>query len=105
MSKDECGSLIRTLDEKLFKISEEQTLETFIERLAFIEENKDLKSHEFTIFITWAGFAAKNSNKESFGNYSYIKQNYGSNIKVFLLNLDINESWNWTKEQKELLKL
>ena len=105
LNKDECGSLIRTLHEHLFKIDKNETFESFLENVDFVGKNQDFKNQDFIVFITWASFADKNSNKESFSNYYYIKKNYAGNVKVFLLNLDINESWSLTKEQKEILKL
>ncbi|GEM_PF-1916316 len=105
LDKEECNSLIRTFDHKLFRTDETETLESFIKEIEFIDKDQEFKDKEFVVFITWANFAHKNSNEESFDNFSYIKKKYGNNVRVFLLNLDVNTSWNLTEKQKQLLKL
>lgn len=105
LDKDECGSLIRTFDEHLFNVDQNDKLESFLDKIDFLDKNQELTNYDFIVFITWADFAHRLSNKESFDNYAYIKKNYGNKVKVFLLNLDINESWNLTQKQKEILGL
>jgi len=103
--KDVCGALIEILDNHLFKVDENSTLATFLEGISFTDKNQKLTEDTFTVFVTWGSFANKSSNKDSFNNYAYIKKHYPNNVKIFLLNLDLQASWNLTDKQKELLKL
>lgn len=105
LDKEECGSLIRTFDENLFNVDKNDTLKSFLDKIDFLDKNQELANYDFVVFITWADFAHRLSNQESFDNYTYIKKNYDDKVKVFLLNLDINESWNLTQQQKEILGL
>src|SRR5690606_5472863 len=86
LDKDECGSLMRTFDKNLFNVDENDTLESFLGKIDFLDKNQELANYDFVVFITWADFAHRLSNQESFDNYAYIKKNYGDKIKVYLLN-------------------
>lgn len=104
LDKDECGSLFLALDEtSLYKIDNNNTLDSFFKTLDFVDKNQKKGAKDFVVFITWGTFAHKNSNKDSFETYSKIKKKYGDRVQVYLLNLDLNESWNLTSEQKNIL--
>jgi len=104
LDKDECGALFQALDQtSLYKIDTNSTLDSFLSTINFVNKDEGSQEKEFVIFITWALFAHKNSNKESFKNYTELKKKYGDRVQVYLLNIDINESWNLTSEQKNIL--
>ena len=103
-NQDQCGYLIKSLDEKLFKIDENQTLDAFAKQLAFMDKEQAYQDKDYVVFITWAAFAPKGANKGAFRDYTYVKEHY-DNVQVYLLNLDVNEAWNLTDKQKEALHL
>jgi len=52
--------------------------------------------------INWAIFLDSN-NETSFNWYKSLKSNKDLKIKVILINLDVQESWNLTEGQKKFL--
>ena len=75
----------------------------------FESESKiEIKKTDVTVFLTWAVFAGKvNKNK----TFEWIKllekaKSNGINISFYLINCDLQDSWNLTNEQKnKIIKL
>ena len=64
----------------------------------------DISSDDYDIYvlINWAIFLDSN-NETSFNWYTSLKNNKELKIKVLLINLDVQETWQLTDKQKEFL--
>ena len=99
-----CGAELKKL-EKVSKMKSDpsQTLENFLKEITILDgsiitdENVDLY-----IFITWGKFLSAES-ETSLNWFSNLTDQENLKIKVLLLNLDIQENWNLTENQKEYL--
>ncbi|MCO6175979.1 hypothetical protein NHF50_13080 [Flavobacterium sp. NRK F10] len=99
-----CGAELKKL-EKISKMKSDpgQTLENFLKEITILDgstitdENVDMY-----IFITWGKFLSAES-ETSLNWFSNLANQENLKIKVLLLNLDIQENWNLTENQKEYL--
>lgn len=102
-----CGAELKELKKvSKMKSDSSKTLDNFLEKdikildsSSIIDENVDLY-----IFITWGKFLSTES-EISLNWFSNLTEQENLKIKVFLLNLDIQENWNLTLGQKEYLEI
>jgi len=103
-----CGQAISSL-EKLNKKSfyKNDTIDDWIRDFKYLHpQSSDLHNSEYDgfVIINWAIFLPT-MNKVSFTWYKSLKEEKKYKIKVFLLNLDIQDSWEMSQEQKDALHL
>lgn len=70
----------------------------------FTEDNSN-EQYDGYVIICWAVIAKKGSNEASFNWYKSLKDNKDLKIKVILLNLDLQSTWEYTDYQKEVFGL
>ncbi len=71
----------------------------------FTTENND-SEYDAYVIITWGVFAEINdSNETAFNWYQSLKNNKDLNIKVILLNLDIQDTWQISEDNAKVLGL
>lgn len=106
-----CGQVIQNLDKiESAKSDGTGTVDDFLLPSDYLfgkpaDETNGGKKYDAYIVITWGLFAeslSKGINKTSFKWYSDLKNNHPE-VRVFLLNLDIQKSWELTSEQEEAL--
>jgi hypothetical protein len=99
-----CGSEIKEL-EKISKMKSypNNTFNDFLKDVDIIENEKNVEnSFDLYIVITWGKFL--NSESETSLNwFSNIRKVKEMKIKILLLNLDLQEKWNLTDDQKKAL--
>ncbi|WP_291113737.1 hypothetical protein [Flavobacterium sp. UBA6135] len=99
-----CGATIKDLSKILkSKYDSNQKITTWMNDFKILGKN-DLLSEDYDIYIliNWAIFLDSN-NEISFNWYKSLKSNKDLKIKVILINLDVQESWNLTEGQKIFL--
>lgn len=99
-----CGVEIKKI-EKISKMKSDpnQTLQNFLSSINIIEESEFIEDNvDVYIIITWAKFLSTES-QTSLSWFSSLKKQNVLNIKFLLLNLDIQESWKLTNDQKKYL--
>ena len=99
-----CGASIKNLSKILkSKYDVNETISTRLKDYKILGNNDVLtEQYDIYILINWAIFLDSN-NETSFNWYKSLKSNKDLKIKVILINLDVQESWNLTKEQKKFL--
>ncbi len=99
-----CGATIKDLTKIMkSKIDINQQLSTWFEELTFLGTQPSLEeTYDICVLINWAIFLDSN-NQTSFNWYQSLKENKVLKVKVVLVNLDVQESWNLTKGQKQFL--
>lgn len=99
-----CGATIKDLTKIMkSKIDINQQLSTWFEELTFLGTQSSLEeTYDICVLINWAIFLDSN-NQTSFNWYQSLKENKVLKVKVVLVNLDVQESWNLTKGQKQFL--
>lgn len=106
-----CGQVIQNLDKiESAKSDGSGTIDDFLMPSTYLfgkpaDEMNSGKKYDAYIVITWGLFAeslSKGINNTSFKWYSDLKKN-NPEIRVFLLNLDIQKGWELTTEQEESL--
>lgn len=99
-----CGATIKDLTKIMkSKIDINQQLSTWFEELTFLGTQPSLEeTYDIYVLINWAIFLDSN-NQTSFNWYQSLKENKVLKVKVVLVNLDVQESWNLTKGQKQFL--
>lgn len=104
---DACGQELSNID-KINKRSfdKKDNLRAWMEHFKFIDSNEDIFSSSYDAFIVinWAKFLPK-MNEVSFNWYNSTKKLNNPKIRVILLNLDIQDSWELNQAQKDALRL
>lgn len=71
----------------------------------FIYDNDAIsKKYDAYVIINWAMYV-NNMNDTSYNWYKSLKENQDLNIRIIFLNLDIQENWNLSPHEKEVLGL
>ena len=99
-----CGMEIKKL-EKISKMKSDpnQSLENFLNDITVLDGSKVTNENvDVYIIITWAKFAASES-ETSLNWFSNLKKQENLKVKVLLLNLDVQEKWNITEDQRKHL--
>ena len=70
-------------------------------------KNQVLEKTDVTVFITWSKYAGSLNREKAFDWVKLLEQakRRGINVNYYLLNCDLQESWNLTAEQKKDLGL
>jgi hypothetical protein len=99
-----CGASIKNLSKILkSKYDVNETISTRLKDYKILGNNDVLtEQYDIYILINWAIFLDSN-NETSFNWYKSLKSNKDLKIKVILINLDVQESWNLTEGQKKFL--
>ena len=99
-----CGASIKNLSKILkSKYDINETISTRLKDYKILGNNDVLtEQYDIYILINWAIFLDSN-NETSFNWYKSLKSNKDLKIKVILINLDVQESWNLTEGQKKFL--
>ena len=99
-----CGASIKNLSKILkSKYDVNETISTRLRDYKILGNNDVLtEQYDIYILINWAIFLDSN-NETSFNWYKSLKSNKDLKIKVILINLDVQESWNLTEGQKKFL--
>lgn len=99
-----CGASIKNLSKILkSKYDSNQTITAWLSDYIILGDKETLfKEYDIYILINWAIFLDSN-NEVSFNWYKSLKSNKDLKIKVILINLDVQESWNLTEGQKKFL--
>lgn len=102
---NECSQVINEIEKiDSLKFNKNISINDWLEHISPL--NNDITENgNIYIIINWAKFVDK-FNEQSFEWYKELK-NQDSNLKVncILLNLDIQEKWNLTEEQKKALNI
>ena len=63
------------------------------------------KGYDVYVFITWARYVGRLNKEKAFDWVDLLEKakRNGVNVKYYLLNCDLQEAWNMTEEQKEML--
>lgn len=85
----------------------EDDINWWLSDLAFLteDENRFSKAYDSYILIFWTKMASKGSNETAFNWYKSVKEKNDPNIKVFLINFDIMDTWEISDKNKEALNL
>ncbi|AWI24630.1 hypothetical protein [Flavobacterium pallidum] len=105
-NKNECTEVIGDIDKiNAMKAIRTEKLSAWLSQIAVSEGNDTQTSPDCTIIIDWAVFAGKEMNAQAFEWYREINKQKanGRKIKCYLLNLDLQQSWNLTDNQKKAL--
>jgi hypothetical protein len=99
-----CGATIKDLSKIMkSKIDSSQVLFKWFDELTFLGNQTFLsEKYDLYILINWALFL-DSYNETSFNWYHSLKEKKDVKIKVLLVNLDVQESWNLTEAQKQYL--
>ena len=102
---NECSQVINEIEKiDLLKFNKKITIKDWLKYISPL--NQDITENgSIFIIINWAKFVDK-FNEQSFEWYKELK-NQNSNLKVncIFLNLDIQENWNLTEQQKKALNI
>lgn len=102
---NECSQVINEIEKiNSLKFNKKITINDWLKHISPL--NQDITENgSLFIIINWAKFVDK-FNEQSFEWYKELK-NQNSNLKVncILLNLDIQENWNLTEQQKKALNI
>ena len=103
-----CGKVIKKAD-KINKtdFDSNDNVVDWLKYYSFPFGNEDSgEEYDAYVIITWAIFAESNeSNDTAFNWYKSLKDNKELNIKVILLNLDIQDTWQISDENAKVLGL
>jgi hypothetical protein len=100
----DCSVAINRLD-KIYKCKSDshQLLQNFLDDIQIQDDKKFIADNvDIYVIITWAKFLSSES-ETSFSWFSHLKGEQKYSIKVLLLNLDVQESWNLSEKQKKYL--
>lgn len=104
-SDSQCSQLLRNFETmENYPVNENEKITDVLNDFTFISESEILNDFDFYIIINWA-LLTQNNHETAFNWYNSAKNIKDKKVKVVLLNLDLNESWNITEQQKEILKL
>lgn len=104
-TESQCSATLNNIENiDTFEVDENYTFKDQIKNFDFIEDKQDANNYDYYVIIYWALYE-KNNHKTAFNWYNSAKNIKDKKVKVVLLNLDLNESWNITEQQKEILKL
>ena len=99
-----CGAELKKLEKiSKYKSDPNQTLEKFLKDIIILDDSEfSDEPADIYIVITWAKFASSES-QTSLNWFSSLQKQEKLNIKILLLNIDVQESWKLTDGQKEYL--
>ncbi|MCB0432639.1 MAG: hypothetical protein KDD18_06385, partial [Mangrovimonas sp.] len=100
----DCAAELKKL-EKVSKMKSDpnQTLANFLNDITILDGSELAdETIDLYIVITWGKFLSSES-ETSLNWFSSLKKEENLKIKVLLLNLDIQERWNLTDDQKKYL--
>jgi hypothetical protein len=99
-----CGATVKDLSKIIkSKIDSNQRLSNWFDELTFLGNETFLsEKYDLYILINWALFL-DSYNETSFNWYRSLKEKKDLKIKVILVNLDVQESWDLTEGQKQYL--
>ncbi len=104
-----CGQVINNADKiNTAPTDKKELINDFAENFDFMAvPNEAQTKYDAYVVISWGIFADKDvhqANETAFKWYKSLKKNYPDmKIKVILLNIDLQEKWQLTKEQEEIL--
>ncbi len=99
-----CGAELKKI-EKISKMKTDanQTLEDFLNHITILDGSEFIDNNvDVYIIIAWGKFANSQS-QISLNWFSKLKNQEYLRMKIMLLNIDLQESWNVTDEQKKHL--
>lgn len=102
---NECSQVINEIEKiNSLKFNKNVTINDWLKYISPLHQDLTEKNNIYVI-INWAKFVDK-FNEQSFEWYNQLK-NSNSNLKIncILLNLDIQEKWNLTEQQKKALNI
>ncbi|UOX32960.1 hypothetical protein LXD69_13040 [Flavobacterium sediminilitoris] len=104
---NECSQVINEIEKiNSLKFNKNVTINDWLKYISPLHQDLTEKNNIYVI-INWAKFVDK-FNEQSFEWYNQLKKsNSNSNLKIncILLNLDIQEKWNLTEQQKKALNI
>lgn len=102
---NECSQVINEIEKiNSLKFNKNETINEWLKYISPLHQDLTEKNNIY-IIINWAKFVDK-FNEQSFEWYKQLKKS-NSNLKIncILLNLDIQEKWNLTEQQKKVLNI
>ncbi|SFU75911.1 hypothetical protein SAMN05216480_12112 [Pustulibacterium marinum] len=99
-----CGATIKKLAKVAhMKTDPTQTLEDFLKDVHILDQRTFMEDGTtLYVVINWAKFLSEQS-EVSFNWFNSLHHSDTLKVKVLLLNLDLQEAWNMTQDQKDFL--
>lgn len=104
---ESCGQAISKLDKILKQpVDKEQPLEKWTQNFNFLTDTGIIKDDKYDLYVIihWAVFLDE-FNGTSFNWYKSLTDNPDYKVKTILLNLDVQEEWKITPEQRQSLNM
>ncbi|AXG73652.1 hypothetical protein DVK85_05155 [Flavobacterium arcticum] len=101
-----CGMAISNIDEISNASSDnKEHFKDWITNYNFLSSDNTEASYDAYVIINWAMFVDGMNDDTSYNWYKSLKNNKDLNIRIIFLNLDIQENWKLSDDNKKVLGL